>query len=171
MLPSSPSVILTPQTRGKEVRLEYILQFKDFLAAVQRKAFRQHVPLERFEVFTGARVQRLFVLVDQLGCDGILHVLRGRNGSVLYAEMMEQRVAMRYCPLSHISLPAREFAWISRLRERISHFQPGYRRRADQHMPGQSALRERVGQEAALNGYAEVPDLERESTGRRRRLD
>jgi hypothetical protein len=70
-----------------------------FFEAVQRKAFGQHVPLERFEVFTGARVQRLFVLVDQLGCDGILLVLRGRIGSVLDAEMMEQRMAMRFCPL------------------------------------------------------------------------
>ena len=67
----------------KGVRLERIQQSKGFLEAVQRKAFRHHVPLERFEVFTGARVQRLFVLVDQLGCDGILLVLRGRNGSVL----------------------------------------------------------------------------------------
>jgi hypothetical protein len=150
MLPSSPSVILTPQTSGKEVRLEYILQFKDFLAAVQRKAFRQHVPLERFEVFTGARVRHLFVLVDLLGCDGILLVLRGRNGSVLDAEMMEQRMAMRCCPLSLISLPVREFAWIFRLRERTSHFRPGHRRRADQHMHRQPALKEQVGQEAAF---------------------
>ena len=70
----------------KGVPLEYIQHSKGFLEAVQRKAFRHHIPLERFEVFTGARVQCLFVLVDQLGCDGILHVLRGRNGSVLDAE-------------------------------------------------------------------------------------
>ena len=155
----------------KGVPLEHIQQSKGFLEAVQRKAFCHHIPLERFEVFTGARVQRLFVLVDQLGCDGILLVLRGRNESLLDAEMMEQRMAMRYCPLSLISLTAREFAWISRLRERISHWRAGHRQRADQHMPGQPALKERVGQEAALTGHAEVPDLERESTGKRRRLD
>ena len=134
----------------KGVPLEHIQQSKGFLEAVQRKAFCHHIPLERFEVFTGARVQRLFVLVDQLGCDGILLVLRGRNGSVLDAEMMEQRVAMRYCPLYLISLTAREFAWISRVRERISHWRAGHRQRADQHMPGQPALKERVGQEAAF---------------------
>ena len=139
------SLILTPQTRGKGVRLERIQPPKDFLEAVQRKAFRHPVSLDRFEVFTGARVQRLFVLVDQLGCDGIQLVLRGRNGSLLKAVMIEQRMTMRFCPLSLISLPAREFAWISRLRERISHFRPGHRRRADQHMPGQPVLRERVG--------------------------
>ena len=134
----------------KGVRLEHIQQSKGSLEAVQRKAFRHPVSLERFEVFTGARVQCLFVLVGQLGCDGILLVLRGRNGSVLEAEMMEQRMAMRYCPLSLISLPAREFAWISRLRERISLRRAGHRRRADQHIPRQPALRECVGQEAAF---------------------
>src|SRR5713101_195830 len=43
------SLILTPQTRGKGVRLEYIQQSKDFLEAVRHKASRHHVPLERFE--------------------------------------------------------------------------------------------------------------------------
>lgn len=152
----------------KGVRLERIQQSKGFLEAVRRKALRHHVPLERFEMFRGDRVQRMFVLVDQLGCDGILLVLRGRNGSLLDAGMMEQRVAMRCCPLS---LPAREFAWMSRLRERISHWRPGHLRRADQRMPRQPALKEQVGQEAALTGHAEVPDLKRESTGRSRHLD
>ena len=67
----------------KGVRLERIQQSKYFLEAVRQKAFQQYVPLERFEVFTGARVQRLFVLVDQLGCVEVLRVLRGRNGSLL----------------------------------------------------------------------------------------
>ena len=85
---------------------------------------------------------------------------------------MERRMAMRYCELSLISLPAQESSWISRLCERISHFRPGHRQCADQQMPRKPALRERVGQEvAALTGHAEVPDLERESTARRRRLD
>lgn len=156
----------------KGVLLEHIQPSTGCLEAVQRKVFRHHIPLERFEVFTADRVQRLFVLVDQLGCDGIVLVLRGRNGSVLDAEMIEQRMAMRFCLLYLISLPAREFAWISRLRERISHWQPGHRRRADQHMPRLPALRERVGQEVvALIGHAEVPDLERASMGRKRHRD
>jgi hypothetical protein len=87
----------------KGVRLEHIQQSKGFLEVVQQKALRHHAPLERFEVFTGARVPGLFVLVDQLGCDRIQLVLRGRNGSVLDAEMMEQRMAMRFCPLYLIS--------------------------------------------------------------------
>ena len=145
--------------KRKGVRLEHIQQSKGCLEVVQRKAFRHPVPFKRFEVFTGAKVQRLFVLVDQLGCDGILLVLCGRNGSVLEDGMMAQCMAMRFCQLS---LPAWESAWISRLRERISHRRPGHRR---------PVLRERVGQEVALTGHAEVPDLERESMGRRRHRD
>ena len=38
---------------------------------------------------------------------------------------MEHRKAMRFRPLSLISLPAQEFAWVSRMRERISHFRGG----------------------------------------------
>lgn len=155
------SLILTPQMRGKRVRLEHIQQSKDFLEAVQHKALRHHVPLERFEVFTGDRVQSMVVLVGQLGCDGILLALRGRNGSLLDAGMIEQLMAMRFCPLYLISLPARESSWIARLRERISHWQPGHRQCADQRMPRQPALKEQVGQEAALTGHAGVPDLER----------
>lgn len=137
--------------KRKGVPLEHIQQSKDFLKAVQRKVFRHHIPLECFEVFTGARVQRLFVLVDQLRCDGILLVLRGRNGSVLDEQNNGAVQGDEMLPaLAHLSLPAREFAWISRLRERVSHFRPGHRRRADQHMPRQPALKEQVGQEAAF---------------------
>jgi hypothetical protein len=81
---------------------------------------------------------------------------------------MEQRKAMRFRPLSLIFLPAQEFAWVPRMRVRISHFRPGHWQHADQHMPRQSARKAQVGQEAALTGHAEIPDLERESTGRRR---
>src|SRR5438874_1926683 len=37
------SLILAPQTRGKGVRLEHVQQSKDFLEAVQHKAFRHDV--------------------------------------------------------------------------------------------------------------------------------
>ncbi len=84
---------------------------------------------------------------------------------------MEQRMAMRFRPLSLISLTARESAWVSRMRSRLSRFRPGHWQHADQHMPRQSALKAQVGQEAALTGHAEIPDLERESTGRRRHRD
>lgn len=119
------SLILTLQARGKGARLEHIQQSKDFLEAVQHKAFRHHVPLERFEVFTGDRVQSMVELVDQLGCDGILLALRGRNGSLLDAGMIAQLMATRFCPLYLIYLPARESSWIARLRQRIFHWRAG----------------------------------------------
>lgn len=140
------SLILSPRAGRRGARLEHIQQSKDFLEAVQHKAFRHHVPLERFEVFTGDSVQSIVVLVDQLGCDGILLALRGRNGSLLDAGMIEQLMATRCCTLYLIYLPARESSWIARLRERISHWRPGHRQRADQHMPQQPALNEPVGQ-------------------------
>ncbi len=52
---------------------------------------------------------------------------------------MEQRKAMRCRPLSLISLPAQEFAWVSRMRERISHFRPGHWQRRSAHASAVSA--------------------------------
>jgi hypothetical protein len=74
--------------------------------------------------------------------------------------MIEQLMAMRFCPLYLIYLPARESSWIARLREHISHWRPGHWQRADQHMPRQPALKEQAGQESALTGHAGVPNLE-----------
>lgn len=157
------SLILSPQARGKGVRLEHIQQSKDFLEVMQQKALRHRVPLERFEVFTGNVVQSMLVLVDQLGCDGILLALRGRNGSLLGAETIEQLLAMRSCPLYLIYLPAGESSWMSRLRERISHWRPGRRQRADQHVQLQPVLEEQRVQEVVLTQHARSPDLERRS--------
>jgi hypothetical protein len=136
------SLILSPTARGKGARLEHIQQSKDFLEAVQQKALRHHVPLERFEVFTGDVVQSMLVLVDQLGCDGMLLALRGRNGSLLGTGTIEQLMAMRPCPLSLIYLPSGESSWMARLRERVLHWWPGHRQRADQHVPLQPVLEE-----------------------------
>jgi hypothetical protein len=155
------SLILLPQVSGKGARLEHIQQSKDFLEAVQQKALWHHVPLERFEVFTGDVVQSMLVLVDQLGCDGILLAFRGRNGSLLGTGTIEQLLAMRSCPLYLIYLPSGESSWMSRLRERVYHWWPGHRQYADQHMPRQPAIEEQVVQEAALTGHAGAPDVER----------
>jgi hypothetical protein len=141
---------MLPSDERKGVRLEHIQQSKGFLEVVQRKAFRHPVSLERFEVFTGARVQRMCVQADQLGCDGILLVLRGRIESMLDAGMMEQRMAMRCCPLSLISLLALEFARISRLRERTSHFRGGTSAVRRPAQASAARLKDQVGQEAAF---------------------
>ena len=155
------SLILSPRARGRGARLEHIQQSKDFLEAVQQKALRHSVPLERFEVFTGDVVQSMLVLVDQLGCDGILLALRGRNGSLLHAETIEQLRAMRACPLYLMYLPSRESSWVSRLRERFSRWRPGHRQHADMHVQLQPVLEEQVVQEAASAEHASAPDLER----------
>src|SRR5436309_6607282 len=114
------SLILAPQTRGKGVRLEHVQQSKDFLEAVQQKAFRHGVPLERFEGLTSDVLQSIAVLVHQLSCDGIVLVLRGRNGSLLHAEVIEQLLAMRACPLYLLYLSSGKPTWVSRLRVRFS---------------------------------------------------
>ena len=89
------SLILSPRARERGARLEHIQQSKDFLEAVQQKALRHGVPLERFEVFTGDVLQSISVLVHQLRCDGVVLALRGRNGSLLGTETIEQLMAMR----------------------------------------------------------------------------
>ena len=157
------SLILASQTRGKGVRLEHVQQSKDFLEAVQHKAFRHDVPLERFEVFTSDVLQSIAVLVHQLSCDGVVLLLRGRNGSLLHAEVIAQLVAMKACPLYLLYLSSGESTWVSRLRERFSSWRPGHRQRADEHVLLQPALEERGTQEAALTQYAGSPDLERRS--------
>src|SRR5947199_264086 len=65
------ALVSVPDTRRPgEARLEHIQQAKDFLEAVQYKAAKHDVSIERFEVFTSDAVQSADVLVQQLGCDG-----------------------------------------------------------------------------------------------------
>jgi hypothetical protein len=158
----SLSLISVPQVRGKGARLEHIQQSKDFLEAVQHKALRHQVPLERFEVFTGNVVQSMLVLVDQLRCDGILLVLHGQSGSLLSAEAIGQLKALRSCPLYLIHLPSRESSWVSRLRERISHCWPRHQQRAGEQVQRRPAPGEwQVDQQVALPRYSGSPDLVR----------
>lgn len=146
----SLSLIAAP--RGKGARLEYIQQSKDFLEAVRHKAIRHQVPLEHFEVLTGNMVQSMLALVDQLGCHGILLVLRGRNGSLLSTEMIGELMAMRPCPLYLIYLPSKEFSWVSRLRERFSHWWPTHHQVADEQVQRQPTPEvQQVDQEVVLS--------------------
>lgn len=143
------SLISVPQARAKGARLEHIQQSKDFLEATQQKALWHRVPLERFEVFTGNVVQSIAVLVHQLACDGMILALRGQQGSLLSAEIIEQLMATRSCTLYLIYLPARESSWVLRLRKLFSNWRPGKRLRAAtraQPLPtfGEQATREVV---------------------------
>jgi len=157
------SLIPVPQTRGKGARLEHIQQSKDFLEATQQKALRHHVPLERFEAFTSDIVRSIALLVPRLAGDGMILALRGRNGSLLSAKMIEQLIAISPCPLYLIYLPSKESSWMSRLRERLSHWWPGHWQRAEKPVlrplpPGEQAV-----PEIALSRYAGSPDLEQSS--------
>lgn len=155
------SLVLEPRTRGKGARLEHIQQSKDFLEAAQNKALRHGVPLERFEVFTSDVLQSIAVLVHELSCDGVVLALRGRNGSLLHAETIEQLLAMGTCPLYLLYLSQERSTWASWLRERFSRWRPGQRQRAGKHVPLQPVIEERGTQEAALTRHAGSPDLQR----------
>src|SRR5258708_27373633 len=78
------SLITVPhESRSQGVRLEYIQQSKDFLEAVQYKAARQHVLIERYEVFTGDVVRSLELLVHEQHGSCIVLVTRGEKDSLL----------------------------------------------------------------------------------------
>ncbi|HEV2579470.1 MAG TPA: hypothetical protein VGT44_01350 [Ktedonobacteraceae bacterium] len=153
------SLIRSPQTRGKGARLEHIQQSKDFLEAVQQKALRHGVPFERFEVFTSDALQSISVLVHQLMCDGVVIALRGRNGSLLHVEMIEQLKAMKPCPLYLLYLPSRETSWVSRLRERFTRWRPGQRQRAVRRVQLQPEIEEMGDQQVGLTQHTASPEL------------
>jgi hypothetical protein len=67
----------------KGARLEHIQQSKDFLEAVQHKAERYQVPLERYEVFTTDVRQSITTLVHDTRCDGIILVTSGEHTRLL----------------------------------------------------------------------------------------
>jgi hypothetical protein len=165
----SLSLISVPQVKGKGARLEHIQQSKDFLEAVRYIAVRHRVPLERLEVFTGDTLQSVLSLVDQLGCDGILLALRGRNGSLLSAETIGQLREMRSCPLYLMQFPSRRpFAvlrvtsWVPRLLEHFSHWWQGYRHQVGEQESQQPAPEvQLVDQEVVLPSYSSTPELER----------
>lgn len=151
------SLILVPRTRGKGARLEHIQQSKDFLEAVQHIALRHDVPLERFEVFTSDVLQSISVLAHQLDCVGTVLAFRGRKGSLLPAETIEQLLVMRTCPLYILYLSSGESTWVSRLREHFSRWWPGHRQRAGKQVPLQLAPEER--RNVAFAQRAGTPEL------------
>ena len=158
LIPSSQS----SQARGKGARLEHIQQSKDFLEATQQKALRHGITLERFEVFTDNVTQSIAALVEQMACDGVILALRGRQGSLLNAEMIERLMAMRPCPLFLIYLPSRESSWVAQLRERFSNWWPGQRQRTKSYTQQPTVQEEQTSQEVVLSGYAGSPDATNE---------
>jgi len=74
----------------KGARLEHIQQSKDFLEAVQHKAERFQVPVERYEVFTTDVQQSITTLVHDTRCDGIVLVTSGGHTRLLQDEEVKR---------------------------------------------------------------------------------
>ena len=159
------SLISVPQARGKGARLEHIQQSKDFLEAAQQKALRHCVSLERFEAFTGDVAQSIAALIPRLECDGMILALRGRNGSLLSAKMIEQLMAIAPCPLYLIYLPSKEASWVARMGKRFSNVWQGRGRRQRIEEPVLQPLpaQEQSIPEMVLSRYAGSSDLEQQT--------
>jgi hypothetical protein len=121
----------------KGARLEHIQQSKDFLEAVQHKAERFQVPVERYEVFTADVIQSLTTLVHERRCEGIVLVTGGEHSRFLRDEEVKHLLIKPPAALVLIrlsapiglapapSLRARFFSWWrGRLRQRDGSFQP-----------------------------------------------
>ncbi len=128
------SLISTPRYGA---RLEHIQQSKDFLEAVQHKAERFQVPVERYEVFTGDVIQSLTTLVHERRCEGIVLVTGGEHRRLLRDEEVKHLLIKPPAALVLIrlsapiglapapSLRARFFSWWrGLLRQRDGSFQP-----------------------------------------------
>ncbi len=98
------SVPREPRSRG--ARLEHIQQSKDFLEAVQYKAARLQVPLERYEVFTGDVIQSITMLVHDLHCDGIVTVAIEKKEALLRTPELKRLLTEPPTSLVLIRLPA-----------------------------------------------------------------
>jgi nucleotide-binding universal stress UspA family protein len=102
------SLISVPhEDRSRGARLEHIQQSKDFLEALQFKAARLEVPVERYEVFTGDVLQSIAVLVRELHCDSIVLVSTGNRDVLLHASELKRLVMEPPASLVLIRLPAR----------------------------------------------------------------
>src|SRR5260221_13115049 len=107
----------------KGARLEHIQQSKDFLEAVQHKAERFQVRVERYEVFTADVIQSLTTLVHERRCEGIVLVTGGEHSRLLRDEEVKHLlikppaapVLVRLSAPIGLgpapSLPARVFSW------------------------------------------------------------
>jgi hypothetical protein len=142
------SLITVPhESRSRSVRLEYIQQSKDFLEAVKYKAARQHVLVERYEVFTADVVRSLKLLVHEQHCSSIVLVTRGEKDSLLQRHELRQLLDAPPASLVLIRLP--------------THTQPAWL-----WSPGAwftDGLRHLRGQQNNLNQQQDMPALEEPS--------
>jgi hypothetical protein len=111
------------ERRSRGVRLEHIQQSKDFLEAVQFKAARLEVPVERYEVFTGDVLQSIALLVQDLRCDSIVLVTSEQQEMLLRASELKRLLMEPPAPLVLMRLPART----GRTQTSVSRFLPWLR--------------------------------------------
>ncbi len=95
------------ERRSRGVRLEHIQQSKDFLEAVQFKAARLEVPVERYEVFTGDVLKSIALLVQDLRCDSIVLVTSEQQEMLLLASELKRLLMEPPAPLVLMRLPTR----------------------------------------------------------------
>ena len=119
------SLIVVPHERGSRgARLEHIQQSKDFLEAVQFKAARLQVPVERYEVFTGDLLRSIALLVQDLHCDSVVLVTAEKQDILLRASELKGLLMEPPASLMLMRLPARS----GRTQTPINRFLPWLRR-------------------------------------------
>ncbi len=117
--------LVSVSQRSAGVRLEHLEQSKDFLEALQYKAVRHGVPIERYEVFTANVVQSITLLSCQLQCEGIIVVAGGGKTLLLQDHEMKHLlteppttlILIRRRPVGTQTfyLRTRFLAWLQRL--------------------------------------------------------
>jgi len=97
---------ITQERQRKGVRLEHIQQSKDFLEAVNHKAARFGVPIERFEIFTSDVVQSINTFATEIECEGILLFIGGESGILLEISEIKRLMEMGSCKLYVLHMSA-----------------------------------------------------------------
>lgn len=145
----------------KGARLEHIQQSKDFLEAVRVIAARHGVPVERFEVLTSDVVQSINVLVHQMECEGIVLFVRGSDNLLLSADEVEHLMKQEICTRYLIRLSAKRNQRLSQLlREHLSSWLPGSRKRTGTWVQMQQLPEGKVEQGGTISPHSDPLDLE-----------
>jgi hypothetical protein len=156
------SVIQVPETRRfRGARLEHVQQSKDFLGAVQHKATKHGVPIERLEVFTSDVAWGIHVLAQQMACEGLLLFVRDREGVLLSAEEVEHFLNKGTFPLYIVHLASKENKKLTEmLLEHLSNWISGRRKQIATTLQMQRVLEEKAVRGNALPSHPDVSDLE-----------
>jgi len=118
------SLVSVPQRgRSEGARLEHIEQSKDFLEALQYKAARHRVSVERYEVFTTDVIQSITSLTHEMQCTAFILMTGG--GKMLREHEMKHLLTnppatlmlIRRSPVGTQTSPLRIrfLAWLRRL--------------------------------------------------------